>query len=71
MEYFDEDTNCKELNEYQCNDPTRINEGRDLRAEFAAQDYSTIDFVQMWTKTGNATGHDIEMIEYKTDAPDS
>lgn len=69
VEYFDEDTNCKELNEYQCNDPTRINEGRDLRTEFAAQDYSTIDFVQMWTKTGNATGHDIEMIEYKTDAP--
>ncbi|MGN5136235.1 hypothetical protein ACTG2E_20960 [Aeromonas veronii] len=69
VEYFDEDTNCKELNEHQCNDPKRIYEGRDLRAEFVAQDYSTIDFVQMWTKNANATGHDIEMIEYKTDAP--
>lgn len=67
-EFYDEDTNCREM-PTECHDQTRRYDGEDLRAALAAADYSTIDFVQDWKRTKSQDRIDVEMQEYKSDAP--
>lgn len=68
IEYYDEGSNCDEP-AVGCVDNGRYYDNADLRGAISAQNYSTIDFVQVSDKMAVTGGHDIKMVEYMPETP--